>query len=341
MFKTHLFAKRPLALSASAAGVLLTAFLFSGCISRSNIPQKYIEEYDQPSFWYQTTGNTGKAYDVFYVLPTCVWDFEDSQGNVHHLADPTIESQRESMRPSYELAESIFSQEANFFAPYYHQATLDVWKWDEKSREPYLREAMDEVLASFDYYMERWNQGRPFVIAGFSQGGMGVVELLRHMDDKTYDKLIGAYAIGYRITKEDTLFVAKGQAKRHVIPAKGPQDAGVTISYNTVLDPATYENGDLGRSLLHSVTDDAAATINPVSWTTRDEEAAVNDSVTVKVDQAHHVLLVRGLDAEACLIQGLEDLFPLGNLHLQELTLYQDALSKNVRDRSEAFLRGK
>ena len=70
--------------------------------------------------------------------------------------------------------------------------------------------------------------------------------------------------------------------------------------------------------------------INPVNWTTDAVPAALNDSVTVTVDTLSHLLIVDGLDPEAYFLSSLAPMFPLGNYHLQELTLYQQHLRRNT-----------
>ena len=63
----------------------------------------------------------------------------------------------------------------------------------------------------------------------------------------------------------------------------------------------------------------------------------LNDTVTVRVDPRHGVLLVEGFDPEAYYVPSLGALFPVGNYHLQELFFYRDALAANVALRTEAW----
>ena len=144
-------------------------------------------DYQESQMWYkagaETVPETGKApVDVFYILPTCVWDWTDSLGRTCHFADVRNPEHIAAMLPSNELAYDIFGKYADFYSPYYRQITLDSWTSDEIAEErfPY---AMEDVYRAFDYYMEHWNDGRPFFLAGFSQGAKCVVELLKSLDE--------------------------------------------------------------------------------------------------------------------------------------------------------------
>ena len=161
-------------------------------------------DYALSSAWYDNgkTVDRSKA-DVFYILPTCIFDWEDSAGEVHHYADVADAQQREQMRPSYELADAIFGDSANFFAPYYRQISLNSWMEGDAVVEKRFPQAMADIKAAFDYYMEHLNGGRKFVLAGFSQGGKGVVELVKGMSDEDFNQMAAAYVIGYRITQQD------------------------------------------------------------------------------------------------------------------------------------------
>ena len=77
--------------------------------------------------------------------------------------------------------------------------------------------------------------------------------------------------------------------------------------------------------------------INPVNWRTDSVRAQLNDSVTVRVDAAHHVLLVEGLDPERYYLPSLGALFRVGNYHLQELEFYREFLTRNVKQRIVAY----
>lgn len=238
-----------------------------------------------------------------------------------HFGDVYNDKQRQAIDPSLRLAADIFAQQSNFYAPYYRQITLESWIEGEDTvarRFPY---AMQDVQHAFDYYLKNENAGRPFVLAGFSQGAKAVVELLKGLSDSVYSRMVAAYVIGYRVTEEEA------RNYRTIVAASDSADVGVTVCYNSV--------ADLGA--ICPVLSPSSFCINPVNWRTDSVRAQLNDSVTVRVDTAHHVLLVEGFDPERYYLPSLGALFRVGNYHLQELEFYREFLTRNVKQRIEAF----
>ena len=110
-------------------------------------------------------------------------------------------------------------------------------------------------------------------------------------------------------------------------PATDSTGTGTIISYNSAASPEAA----------CAVLSPSDICINPVNWTTEAVPAALNDSVTVTVDTLSHLLIVDGLDPEAYFMPELSPMFPLGNYHLQELTLYQEHLRRNTALRVRNF----
>lgn len=279
-------------------------------------------DYSDTSAWYISGAEEDCGADVFYILPTCVWDWTDSTGRVLHFADIRNPGHIAAMYPSNELADSIFGKYADFYSPYYRQITLDSWSSEEIAEErfPY---AMADVYEAFDYYMEHWNSGRPFFIAGFSQGAKCVVELLKSLASDEISRLVAAYVIGYKVTDEDL-------ENGNIVPARCADDTGVTVCYNSV------SSTDAVKPEISS----SAICINPVNWSCGPGPAVMQDSVTVSADPECHVLLLEGLDDDRYYRPSLSAFFPKGNYHLQELVFYQDYLRENVRTRIRAYSGG-
>jgi hypothetical protein len=59
------------------------------------------------------------------------------------------------------------------------------------------------VEVAFNYYIDNLNQGRPFILAGHSQGTMALIDLIKNRfgnDPELRDRLVAAYFIGYTVT---------------------------------------------------------------------------------------------------------------------------------------------
>ena len=265
----------------------------------------------------------GKDVDLFYVVPTCVWDYTDSLGQTRHHMDIFNAEQRALVNPSIQLAKSVLADSCNFFSPYYRQISMDSWlTLDTALIEERFKLAYQDVADAFHYYMEHDNQGKPFILAGHSQGAKAVIELLkREMTPDISRKLIATYAIGYTVTPEE---LANYPTLR---PAQDSIDTGVLIGFNSVTRPEAVS--PLFR--------DNVVCINPVNWRTDATPAPSYQGFTVSLDTTIHTLIVTGIDEEQYFIPSVETLLPKGNLHVQEFNLYNEDLRKNVLQRIRAY----
>lgn len=298
--------------------IFAIALFWTGCKEQD---QDINLKYSDPQLWYRNVNKAGnKSFDVFYLLPTCVWDRVDTNGDTLHYADPELFSDREAMHPSFELAEQIFGHDANFYSPYYRQLALQSWRSDSlvNARFPH---AFDDVKQAFDYYMKSVNNGRPFVLAGFSQGGKCVVELLKTLSNEQCRQLVAAYVIGYKVTALDTLNY------KQIKPATSEKDLGVTICYNSVAS----------TDAICPVLYPSVFCINPINWSTSTTQATLNDSVTIHINKQYNVLVLDGFNPDNYYLKSLDFLFKKGNYHLQELNFYHQNLSENVKTRFQTF----
>lgn len=298
-----------------AVGILLSAMILSGC-GLTAVPESV---YSDEKMWYDDGRQTDPSLaDVFYLLPSCVYDWEDSTGTVHHNASLEDSLQMVRMNRAFPVAVDIFGDSANFFSPYYRQITLNSWQMDEDTRNVYLNIALDDVRDAFSYYLEHLNGGRPFVLAGFSQGARCALQLLQEMRPDVVERMVAAYIIGYPVSRELM------DGCEWIRPAAGAEDCGVCIAYSTVSDV---------RAMTPLVNGGNAVVINPASWTTDNLPHPVNDTVMVRIDRDNNVLVAEGIDASLYVKPKLAGMIPEGNLHLAELDLYSDQLRENVRMR--------
>ena len=302
-------------------------------------------DYSDSVNWYTKSFSRDKTkVDVFYLLPTCVTAWENEDGQTQYNADDRNLSHLEAWKLSCELAQGIFGEGTNFYLPYYRQTTFGAP--DEGQRGDSIRAiAVNDVINSFDYYLTNYNQGRRFILAGFSQGALMLIHLLKHMDDATYNRMIAAYAIGGCVTSEDIM-------NKHVKLAQGEKDKGVVICFNTVADmkKETHTNLLFPKNI---------ACINPINWTTGTKKAILKDKktpiepddpnfpygtavvpakknkkVTVRINPRKKLLVVKGLSLERYHLDFMDDMFPLGYLHLQEPFFYAEHLKRNMKVRS-------
>ena len=209
-------------------------------------------DYSDAANWaYLETENTDKTADVFFICPS-VYGGSDDACNMS-LSDADT---KESFVGAINMEKGIYDADSRFFAPYYRQIGLNVYDMPEADREPYLETAYADVRDAFLYYMDNYNEGRPIVLAGFSQGADMCLRLMTDLFDAEAltDQLVACYAIGWRITEED--MAEYPQLKM----AAGESDTGVIVSFNS-------EAEDITDSLVIPEGTKTFA-INPLNWKT-------------------------------------------------------------------------
>ena len=209
-------------------------------------------DYSDAANWaYLETENTDKTADVFFICPS-VYGGSDDACNMS-LSDTDT---KESFVGAINMEKGIYDADSRFFAPYYRQIGLNVYDMPEADREPYLETAYADVRDAFLYYMDNYNEGRPIVLAGFSQGADMCLRLMKDLfdDEALADQLVACYAIGWRITEEDV--AEYPQLKM----ATGESDTGVIVSFNS-------EAEDITDSLMIPEGTKTYA-INPLNWKT-------------------------------------------------------------------------
>ncbi len=216
-------------------------------------------DYSQKASWYKIP-DIIKDVDTFYVYATeyIMGSLEDgapdyaSLDNAEMLAGVPVE---------YRAHATTFEDSTNVFVPYYRQSGLryagDVFKKTGSIDAAISGMCYDDITAALDYYFENYNGGRPFIIAGHSQGSAIVRLVLKkyfkeHPD--RYERMVAAYVIGYSITKEDL------ETYPHMKFATGETDTGVIVSWNTEGIKNVQENAPNVAMLPNGIC------INPLNW---------------------------------------------------------------------------
>lgn len=144
------------------------------------------------------------AVDVFYVYPTTAFE-EDNLPTSFGYANATYDDPLADGL-AYEIAANqagTFNGQARIFAPYYRQATMNVWFGETAMQaQPAGELAYADARAAFEYYLAHYNNGRPIILVGHSQGSMIGLRLLKdEFDGKPlYRQLIAAYLPGQGIS---------------------------------------------------------------------------------------------------------------------------------------------
>jgi hypothetical protein len=188
--------------------------------------------------------------DVFFIHPTTFTTQKNIYASNGDVFD--VKLNQKTDRTAILFQASAFNNNTRVFAPRYRQAHFNnYFTKDKKTAQKSFELAYRDVLQAFEYYLKEFNQGRPFIIAGHSQGTNHAISLiLQKIDGKPLqNQLIAAYLIGMPVHK-DTF--------PNIKPCQSAEETGCIISWRTFKK---------GTELIHEKELPILVT-NPVSWTT-------------------------------------------------------------------------
>ena len=294
--------------------------------------------YAQAESWAYLETEEDASADVFFICPTVYGGGEDS----FNMSMDDEETKAEFLGAT-NMEKGIYDEDARFFAPYYRQAGLNAYALSTEEREPYLSLAYEDVKEAFAYYLEHYNEGRPIILAGFSQGGELSLRLLKDCfaDDKVNDLLVACYAIGWSITEEEL------EAYPHLRFASGADDTGVIVAFNS-------EAESVSDSLMIPAGTRTLA-INPLNWKTDGTPAGKEENLGAcftdyggnivteipqltgaYIDPERGALKVTDVTPEEY-PPGLS-IFSEGVYHLYDYQFFYRNLQENVQTRLDAYL---
>ncbi len=277
-----------------------------------------------------------RAADVFLICPTV-----DMQDEWNMSMDDA--ATRASFLGALNMERGIYEESARLYAPYYRQIAMKAYDLEPEDREQYLAIAYEDVSAAFAYYLENCNDGRPIILAGFSQGADMCYRLMEEYfaDETLRDRLVAVYAIGWPLTGEMT------RQYPQLVPATGETDTGVIVSFECE-DECVH-----GSVVLPAGT--VMLSINPLNWKTdgtvagkeENQGACFTDydgNITSEIpalcgayiDTDTGVVRPTGITKEdyPAAIPG----FPEGSYHVYDYLFYYRNLQKNVAVRLENWI---
>ena len=160
----------------SVLGLVGVALCLCGCENKSNSDneQPYEIDYVNTNNWLKIPA-VEQAVDVFYLYPTC-WEPTETDGLVNTIDNASMRAKALGV---YAEQASCFEGVANVFAPYYRQLNaMKLLNYSLEEQEQLVADVpYHDALAAFEYYLKHYNNGRPFILAGHSQGS-NVIKIL-------------------------------------------------------------------------------------------------------------------------------------------------------------------
>jgi hypothetical protein len=335
------------------AALVVVVALLAGCtinpVTAPNGDAPQPVDYALPEHWLALPVTITQPVDLFYLFPTSYRKATPDAPNIAAIDDPGMIKGAQTV---YGRQATAFEGVANIFAPYYRQAdaayTLALPKVEQDQVVGGI--PATDAMAAFAYYLEHYNDGRPFILAGHSQGSNVLLFLLSDYmkaHPEVYERMVAAYVIGYSVTPA---FLAQNP---HLRFAEGPDDTGVIVSYNT-------EAPTIGGT--NPVVLPGALAINPITWT-RDETLAAAEQNLGSIALNPDGTAVLGVDGTPALVPNFADaqvdrargvvmcstcpvdklapgnaVFPKGVFHTFDYPFYYFDIRANAADRIGRYL---
>ena len=237
------------AADAAAAETAAAEIAASDATAAETAASDLLPDYSKEENWAYFALGEGKDVDLFLICPTV-----DTKDEYNMSMDD--EEVKKSFFGALNMERGIYEDHTRMFAPYYRQAAMKIYDLSREEREQYLELAYKDVSAAFSWYLENENDGRPIVIAGFSQGADMCYRVMKEFfaDSALQDQLVATYAIGWPMTEE--MITEYPQIK----PAAAADDTGVVVSFEC-------ESEDLAETFINPAGQKALS-INPLNWVT-------------------------------------------------------------------------
>ncbi|MBP8244688.1 MAG: DUF3089 domain-containing protein [Chitinophagaceae bacterium] len=267
--------------------------------------------------------------DVFFLHPTTFTKAKDAVITNALIDDAYINAKTDYSTILYQA--SVFNQQSRVFAPRYRQAHIqNFYSGDTLKSKAAFELAYADIKAAFIYYLAHYNQGRPIIIAGHSQGAFLSERLLKEFfENKSLaGQLVAAYIIGWPVP---------GHFFSAINVCSDSLQTGCFCSWRT------FRKG-YRPPYLYKETDTALVT-NPLSWTTGPEfiSRKQNKGALVRYNKLYR----KSTDAQIKegLLYTRKPRFPWSflyrskNYHVGDINLYYMDIRHNVAQRIAAYLK--
>lgn len=212
--------------------------------------------------------------DVFFIYPTSF--FSRTQWNA---AIDDAATNKRTDDGSLRNQASAFNGCCAIYAPRYRQMALRGFVHHTPAADQAMDVAYSDVKRAFEYYLAHYNHGRPFIIAGHSQGARHARTLLADMIDgtKLQKQLVAAYVVGNWID-EDWF-----KARKTLKPCERADDTGCVLTWSSVLEGSdaaklrwdfVQRSGDAPEAADHRYV-----CTNPLDWSQTAELAPASDDL--------------------------------------------------------------
>ena len=261
-----------------------------------------------------------KPVDVFYIYPTI---YESGETWNADLNNKTLNKKIDSKPVQYQA--SVFNASCQVYAPRYRQSIIKAF-YDKENGPKSLAFAYEDVKKAFQYYLDHYNHGRPFIIASHSQGSYHARRLLKEMIDSTTlrNRMVAAYVIGYAI---DTAVY------KVLEPCRNETETGCYITW------ASFKKGyiPVGLALYGNIC------VNPLTWASSREpvsKACSKGAILLNFNKKYTNNVCTEIHDNYLWVENtLPIVSGMNVLHIADYNLFWYDIRANVKKRIDAFLK--
>lgn len=284
--------------------------------------------------------------DVFFLHPTTYYGKAGWNARFDEPGFPMDRLENGVLR--YQA--SAFNGCCRVFAPRYRQATVYAFIGKGEDEHAALDLAYRDVAQAFDNFIAERNDGRPFILAGHSQGALHGSRLLQEKIAGTQlaERMIAAYLIGSALPADLEL--------DGIAPCAAPTDLHCTVNWNSMNSAApragwTQEGTTWIGGEYRMVGGAPIACINPLNWIADGAaEASENLGSLPFTGSGEDFPAARtGLTGAKCengmlIVSPPEDAegftygVRAGDYHIYDYNLFYTNIRANLEDRVAAFL---
>ena len=233
----------------------------------------------------------------------------------------------------------------DLYVPFYRQTSIQVLKnlFEGKGTYEDLQMALKEVSFEdiknrFEWYLDNRNSGRPFFLAGHSQGSILLMMLLMWIKKnrpQIMRQIIAVYLVGWSVNQEFLNFIGLKFAESRT-------DTGVIISWNTMTPDCKFNPFLLPGNL----------SINPINWKRDSEYASKLESLGSNISTRYARItdfgfadaqidknsggVVSNVNKDVMVDLGVLNL-PKEILHSFDYDLFYYDVRQNIEDRTNSF----
>ena len=278
-------------------------------------------------------GQDDAKVDVFFVHPTIYAGYK--KGEDQWNADVNdVKLNEEVDNSTIKNQASAFNLAGRVYAPRYRQAHIHAYYTEnQEAGKKALNFAYQDVKAAFEYYMEHYNEGRPFILASHSQGTTHTGRLMLEVVDgqSIQEQLVAAYIVGIPIPKDSLKYIPQCET---------PKQTGCYCSWRTWLKGYYPDNYD-------PEIEKGIAVTNPLTWRIDDEYAPreLNKGSVLRNYKKIKKNLVDAQVNRGILWANRPKIFGARffgkNYHIGDINLYYVNIRENAVARVKAYLNGR